>query len=79
MRAQNNAATDLTTMRGRDTRLQAPVRDAGDDSLGKLEDLLGIGEQAAENGQPFLARKRFHSSSETSSISRRISWYAPTA
>jgi len=64
---------------GRDTRLQAPVRDAGNDRPGKLKDLLGIGEQAAENGQPFRARKRFHSNSETSSIRRCISWYTPTA
>ena len=59
---------------GRDTRLQAPVRDVGDDSSGELEDFLGISDETAENGQPFLARKRFHSSSETSSRSRCISW-----
>jgi hypothetical protein len=65
--------------RGRDTRLRAPVHDVGNNSPRKLKDLLGVGEQAAENGQPFLARKRFHSSSETSSIRRCISWYTPAA
>ena len=55
---------------GRDTRLQAPVDDVSDDRLGEPEELLGISDQAAENGQPFLARKRFHSSSETSSRRR---------
>jgi hypothetical protein len=63
----------------RDTRLPAAVCDACNDSPGKLKDLLGIPDEAAENGQPFLARKRFHSISETSSIRRCISWYAPTA
>src|ERR1035438_8840703 len=62
-----------------DTRQKTPVRNADDDTPGELKDLLGIGEQAAENGQPFLARKRFHSNAETSSMSRWISWYAPTA
>jgi len=58
---------------GGDTRLQTPVRDACNDSRGKLKDFLGVSNEAAENGQPFLARKRFHSSSETSSIRRCIS------
>jgi hypothetical protein len=40
---------------GRDTWLQAAIQDARNNSPGKLEDLLGISEQAAENGQPFLA------------------------
>ena len=57
----------------RDTRLRAPVPHARDNGVGELEDLFGVGDQAAENDQPFLARKRFHSSSETSRRSRCIS------
>src|ERR1035437_348988 len=64
---------------GRDTRLPAPVCDTRDDGVGELEDLLGVGDQAAENGQPFLARKRFHSSSETSFTRRCSSWNSATA
>ena len=48
MRAQNNAATDLRTAEV-GIRLPAPVHNAGNDSLGKLKDLLGVCEQAAEN------------------------------
>src|SRR6266705_1414403 len=51
---------------GRDTRLQAAVNDAGDDRLREPEELLGISDPASENGQRFLARRRFHSRSETS-------------
>ena len=54
----------------REARLQSPVDDAGDDCLREPEDLFGISDQAAENGQRFLARRRFHSSSETSSRRR---------
>ena len=53
--------------------LKAAVDDVGDDGLGEAEDLLGIRDEAAENGQAFLARRRFHSSSETSSMRRCIS------
>ena len=45
----------------------------GGDGFGEAEDLLGIRDEAAENGQAFLARRRFHSSSETSSMRRCIS------
>jgi hypothetical protein len=33
----------------RDTRLLAPVHHARDDGVGELEDLFGVGDQAAEN------------------------------
>jgi hypothetical protein len=56
--------------RGRNAWLKAPVNDCGNDGPGEVKDLLGISDQAAENAQPFLAMKRFHSSSETSSRSR---------
>jgi hypothetical protein len=57
---------------GRDTRFQAPVHDAVDDSGRELENFLRISDQAAENSQAFLFRKRFHCNSETSSINCRI-------
>ena len=55
---------------GRDTRLRTPVHNTVDDSHRELEDLLRISDQATENGQRFLAMRRFHSSSETSFMRR---------
>jgi hypothetical protein len=61
------------------TRLRSAVGDGSNQCVRKPEHFAGVGDQAAENGQPFLARKRFHSSSETSSSRRCISWNSPTA
>src|ERR1700739_4099614 len=50
----------------------SPVGNLRDDIFGKLKDFFRIGDQATKNDYLFFSLSRFHSSSETSSISSCI-------
>src|SRR5436190_16461418 len=59
--------------RGGNASFLPAIGNLRDDIFGKLEDFFRIGNQAAKNRYRFFSLSRFHSSSETSSISFCIS------
>lgn len=64
---------------GGDTGFQSPIRERRHAVPGDVKNLFRVSDQAAETGERFLSRSRFHSDSDTASINSCIRRYSVTA